>query len=661
MVENLLINIAIIFTVSIVVLFICLQIRVSSILGLLITGIIVGPHGLGLIHNIVEVDIFAEIGVVLLLFTIGLEFSLKDVLNVKKLFIIGGFLQVFLTVVISATIIRTFGIATNTAIFFGFLISLSSTAIVLKQLQEKSLVESPFGNAVIAILIFQDIIIVPMMLITPILAGKEGNLLFFMSYLILKGILIILAVVFLARVLVPFVLHQIAKTRSRELFLFSIVSIFLVTALSTSYMGLSLSLGAFLAGIVISESEYSHYAISNIIPFKNLFAGFFFVSIGILLNTELFLDNFFTIFTISIFIIFLKFGLTFAIVVFLKYPLRLALLTGFTLSQIGEFSFILSKIGLDAGLINNNFYQIFLSASILTMAASPFIFNFSLPFSEFVQNRFNIKRKILDIDAPFDRKFGDLKDHIIIVGFGLTGRFLARSLKASDIKYVILEMNPETVKTEAKKGEPILFGDATNISILKLTNISDSRVAVIAISDLVATRSIVKTMRDINASVYIIARTPYVSETKLLLEYGADEVIPEDYETSIEILARTLFKYLIPKNDIEKFISEIRSNTYGMLRNLAGASFPLSDLKLNIPDLNIVSIRIGNCCDIYGKSIGEINFRNRFGITILAVNSGGKIITNPSASYAIKKEDIIIIAGTEDKIIGVNKIFGSNY
>ncbi|MDP6037142.1 MAG: cation:proton antiporter, partial [Candidatus Latescibacteria bacterium] len=349
-------DIVIIFGLAIAVLFICYRLRVPAVVGFLLTGILVGPYGFGLVKAVHEVEVLAEIGIVLLLFTIGIEFSFERLLQIRKSVLMGGSLQVLLTFLATLFISKRFGQAFGEAVFIGFLVALSSTAIVLKLIQERAEVDSPHGRTTLGILIFQDIIIVPMILVTPLLAGATGNLVETLFVLLGKGIGIILLVMISAKWIVPRVLYQIARTRNQEVFLLSVVVIGLGVAWLTSMAGLSLALGAFLAGLIISESEYSHQALGNILPFRDVFTSFFFVSIGMLLDVGFLFQQPVTIVLIALGVLVLKSSIAFFVTVLLGLPFRTAILVGMALSQVGEFSFILSRTGVEHGLLTGNIY-----------------------------------------------------------------------------------------------------------------------------------------------------------------------------------------------------------------------------------------------------------------------------------------------------------------
>ncbi|HSI90145.1 MAG TPA: cation:proton antiporter, partial [Adhaeribacter sp.] len=413
-------DIIIILGLAVVVILIFQKLKLPTILGFLITGLIAGPSGLNIVKASHEVDMLAEIGVILLLFIIGLEFSLKELVAIKKYVMVGGTVQVLLTI-LAANIVGYFLAFTFAqSLFLGFLFALSSTAIVLKLLQERREVNSPHGKVILAILIYQDIVVVPMMLITPLLAGKSDDVLFSVLLLVLKGLAIIVFVYVSARYLVPKLLYWITTTRSKELFLLSTIVICLAVAGLTSSLGLSLSLGAFLAGLIISESEYSHQATTTVIPFREVFSAFFFVSIGMLLDVNFLIDHlgwvlFFTALT------FIVNSLICGLASYsLGFPTRTTILVGFALFQVGEFAFVLSKVGIANGLIDDITYQYFLSISLLSMAVTPFVLARANSVATWVL-------KVLpegwarpeQEPAPVEEQFND---HIVIIGFGITGQ-----------------------------------------------------------------------------------------------------------------------------------------------------------------------------------------------------------------------------------------------
>ncbi|MBK0402270.1 cation:proton antiporter [Adhaeribacter sp. BT258] len=645
----LLADIIIMLGLAVFVILIFQKLRLPTILGLLITGLIAGPSGLNLVKASHEVEMLSEIGVILLLFIIGLEFSLKELMAIKKYVLIGGAIQVFATILAVNLIGHVLGFSTSESLFLGFLFSLSSTAIVLKILQDRREINSPHGRMILAILIFQDIIVVPMMLVTPLMAGKSENILFSVIFLVLKGLLIVAIVYVSARYVVPKLLFQITKTRSKELFLLSTIVICLAVAGLTSSMGLSLSLGAFLAGLIISESEYSHQATSNIIPFREVFSSFFFVSIGMLLDVQFLTEHigWVLFFTLLTFVVNSFMGGIASFV--LGFPTRTAILVGFALFQVGEFAFILSKVGLENGLMNNLSYQYFLSVSVLTMAFTPFVISQANPFATWVLR--HLPKGWVRAEKQ-TRMADEYNDHIVIIGYGLTGRHIARVARQVGIPYNILELNSETVRRERSKGEPIFYGDAVHPIILNHLGIQQARIAVVAISDAKATKQTVANIRSLSSTVHIIARTSFVTEMAENYRMGADEVIPEELETSIEIFTRVLDKYLVPRDEIMNFIDRIRSGNYSMMRSLQTTEFLPSVSSLHLTGMTTAALKtFPENKQIVGRTLQESDLRARYGITILAIKRQETLIEEVDHNTFILAGDLLYVFGRKENLI----------
>jgi len=560
-------DILIIFALSIGVLLSCHRLRIPGMVGLLLTGILAGPHGFKLVQAVHEVEILSEIGVILLLFAIGIEFSLQRLSRIKIPVLAGGSLQVGLTTLVIMIVVRPFHPARGESLFIGFLVALSSTAIVLKLLQERGEVDSPHGNMALAVLIFQDVIIVPMMLFIPILAGETQSIPTALGVLILKGVGIILLVMIGARVLVPRLLHLVARTRITELFLTTVLVICLAVVWITANLGLSIALGAFLAGLIVSESEYSHHALGNVIPFRDVFTSFFFVSIGMLLDLRFCLEAPLVIAGITLAVFFVKAVVGSLVTLIIGLPLRTAILSGLSVSQLGEFSFILARTGTHYGFLKGDSYQIFLAVAILTMAATPLIMQNATKAADWILKLpFPGRLKSRCVSCSIENRYQTSQGHLIIVGFGLTGRHIAQAARLAGIPYLIVGMNAQRVREKRAKGEPIFYGDASQETVLLHANIRTADTLVVAINDPAAVRRITVLARRLNPKIYIIVRTRYVIEMDVLYQLGADEVIPEEYETSVEIFTRVLAQHHIPGDVIDQYVDEIRSSGYRMFR-----------------------------------------------------------------------------------------------
>jgi CPA2 family monovalent cation:H+ antiporter-2 len=575
---------------SAIVVYALQRIQLPSILGFLVTGILIGPHGLGLVSESEQIELISEIGVILLLFVIGMELSIKHLVSIKNTVFIGGSLQVGLTILVAGSGYYFLGNSWEESLFVGFLFSLSSTAIVLKVLQDRNEMSAPQGRNALAILIFQDIIVVPMMLFTPIIAGQGGDVTGSILMLLLKTAVVILITILSARYLVPRLMHGIAKTDSQELFLITTITICFAVAFLTAEAGLSLALGAFLAGLVISESEYSHQATSVILPFRELFTSFFFISVGMLLDLQFFWGNIGIVMLIVVAVFFIKSIIAALAIAVLKYPPRTFLLTGLALFQVGEFAFILSKVGIQYDLLDPETNQYFLAVSIVSMLLTPFVIIFSERIAFGVMKFRPIeawdRKMVASKERDHSLATDQLHNHLVIIGYGINGSNLARAAEFSDIPYVAVEMDAETVKAEQKKGVPILYGDARQEHIMEAVNIPKARVVVIAISDPEGTKVVVQNIRMVSQSVHLIVRTRFVKEIPELIALGADDVIPEEFETSIEIFSRTLHYFLIPEDDIGHFAEITRSNNYGLFRIRKvspGPSAPANTRSLILP------------------------------------------------------------------------------
>ncbi len=525
------------------------RLRVPNLVGFIVAGSIIGPYGLKLIHSVHEVEVLAELGVVLLLFTIGLEFSPAHLRRLRRVALLGGPAQIALTVLLAGGLFYLF-VSPNPpkAILVGSMAALSSTAIVLTLLQQRGELESPHGQISLGILIFQDLAIVPLMLLIPFLAGKNSADPQALGLVALKSFLVLAMVYALGRWGAPLFIEQVARTRSRELFVLAVITFCLAVAWVTYRAGLSLSLGAFLAGFILARSEYNYQAVANILPFKDFLTCFFFISIGMLFEPASVLQTPGHILGLAGLIFLLKGFIIYFVVRALGYPSHTALLVGTNLFQIGEFSFVLAQEALKLDFLGPSEYQLMIAVTILTMLLTPLVIALAQRWP----------RK----GASLVRERRGPEDHLIIVGFGLIGRTLRAAAKKAGIPYVIVEMNPETVKREKVRGEPIVFGDASYESILHEAGLEKARVMAVTIPDYQAARRIVALARGLNPDLHLIVRTRYVAEILPLLRLGANEVVPEELVAAFEIFARTLRLYLLTEAEIQGLLRDLEQENY---------------------------------------------------------------------------------------------------
>jgi CPA2 family monovalent cation:H+ antiporter-2 len=632
-------EIVIILGLSMVVLLVGSRLRIPPIVGFLITGVVAGPHGLGLVQASERVEVLAEVGVVLLMFTIGLEFSFKSLVRIKKNVLLGGSTQVLVTLGIGFAVAALIGWESPSAVFIGCLVALSSTAIVLKLLQDRAQMETPHGQASLGILIFQDVSILPMMLAIPLLAGSQQTT-DSPAMMIGKFVALIAVLILAAKWVLPKVFEQIVRTRSSQLFLVSVITVCFAIAMGASLVGLSLSLGAFLAGLVLSESDYSHQALGNILPFRDVFTSLFFVSVGMLLDVRYLFEHPLLVASISLGVIVGKTLIAGGATLLLGLPMRTAVLVGLGLAQVGEFSFVLAKTGLDQKLIDYAGYQLFLEVSVLTMVATPACMAAAPRVASWV-DRLPLSPRLRGI--PSENGTVSLQDHLIIVGFGPSGQHLARAAKVSDIPYAVVEMNADTVRKEKAKGEPITFGDASQEAVLEHVGVQSARILVIVISDAAAAGRAVEMARRLNPAIHIVTRTRFVTEVEALQSIGANEVIPDDLESSVEIFTRVLTHYLVPRDRIDQFAADIRAGTYDKLRSPSVSAETLQNCRVPIPDVQVSACLVAKGSCVADKTLAELDLRNRLGATLLAIRRGEETISNPKGSTRIQAADTLLV------------------
>ncbi|OGD26154.1 MAG: hypothetical protein A2Y56_00255 [Candidatus Aminicenantes bacterium RBG_13_63_10] len=637
-------QLVILLAFAVLIIYVSHKIKLPPVVGFLLTGILIGPGGLALVKDTETIAVLAEIGVVMLLFMIGLEFTLDRLKRIQRNFWLGGGLQVLLTTAATVLILALLRIPIKEAVFFGFLVSLSSTAVVLKILADRGETDSPQGQLALGILLFQDMAIVPMIALVPLLSGLRAASPAAILVRFLGGGAAMAAVFVAARFLMPRLLHLIVATRIREVFLLASLVVCLGMAWLTSSLGLSLALGAFLAGVIISESPYSHQVVSDILPFKDVFNSLFFISIGMMLSTAVVWRFRLTIAVILASVLVLKAVIVTLTVRLLRHGPRVALLTGLALAQVGEFSFVLAGVGRANGLLTGDIFQLFLASSILTILLTPFLIQAAPALAARTERTFKWKGRALDAGRDAADK---LREHMIVAGYGLNGKNLAHVLKEAGVPYVILELNPETVGQAAEEGEPIIFGDASSRTILKEAGIAHARGMVIAISDPAVTRRAVRAARDMNRSVFLIVRTRYAAEVDELFGLGANDVIPEEFETSIEIFTRVLDKYHIPRNIIDAQVKVLRGECYGILRGSCDTVRPSQE---RIADLlaagTAETFYVGKGTWPAGKTLRAIDLRKKTGATVIAAVRGDKPFASPGADFALEEGDTLVLVAS---------------
>jgi K+:H+ antiporter len=658
-VEQLLVlrDLAVIFAGSLLVILLFHRLKLPALPGFIVAGMILGPNALGLVSDPHRVESLAEVGVILLLFTIGIEFSLSRLKEMGRQVLVGGLGQMAFTVLATVAAGIAFLPSWRVALFLGFLIALSSTAIVLKGLTDKGEIDAPHGRLATGILIFQDLCVVPIMLLLPFLAGTAAGGALGLAIALGKATLVVVGVLVAARTLVPRALAEIVKTRSRELFLIAVILIGTLTALGTAAAGASLALGAFLAGLVISESDYAHQALAELMPFRDIFISLFFVAVGMLVQLDLVRAHPWLTFG-GVAVIMGGKSLSAAVgPALMGYAGRVALLAGVAVSQIGEFSFVLAEQGRSANLLPNGVYQQFLGVAVVTMLVTPFLLQSGPALLDRLERLIPLDRMLPGFRPKGFAPVEDpVADHVVVAGYGLNGRNLAAALRSINAPYLIVELNAQTVRRARAEGEPAFYGDATREEILRALGIERARLFVIAISDPAATRSMVRVARGMNPKLHIIARTRYVAEIPELSRLGADVVIPEEFETSIEIFARVLAHYNVPRDEIDRLVAEIRASHYEALRPGAKPRITLSGMLGAMPQMHVERIPLAATAPAVGQTLAETGLRSRTGALVLSVRRGESDIATPPATYRLAAGDVLVVVGQRQQLKGAYKL-----
>ena len=642
----------VIFALSIAVVFVFQKLHLPVLVGFLATGVIFGPHGVGLIRRSDDVETLAEIGVILLLFTVGIEFSVSRLARMRREVLLGGSLQVFGTALVAILAALPFGVPWTESIVVGFLLAFSSTAIVLRVFAERGELVTPPARVSLGLLIFQDLCVVPVILLIPLLSdwGRQTSL----KLLQVLGVslLAVGAILLAARFAIPPFLRLVVSTRSREVFLISVILVVLGTAFASSVAGLSLALGAFIAGLVVSESEYGIQVLSDILPFRDSLNCLFFVSIGMLMDVRFVADNAGGLGLLLLLVIGVKFLIVTPVVGFLGYPIRVATQTGVSLAQVGEFSFVLALSAREFSLLSDGVYKTFLAVSVLSMIVAPFLMRLSGAVGRGLEGLPNLRRYFpgRSSDAPPGEIYSAEARPVLIVGFGLNGRNLARVLRRMEIPYRVLELNAEKVRVAAREGEPIVYGDSTSREILGKIGARAARAMVVAISDPAATQRTVQLARALAPNLPILVRTRYVTEIDELYKLGADEVIPEEFEASVEVCNRLLRRVGIPGNLIGKELRGIREERYGMFREQAPSAAKMSDLPEGILEANVETHTLLPGAWALGRSLRDLDLRAATGASVIAVMQEREVFANPDPDTPLSEKDTVILIGSQDQI-----------
>jgi CPA2 family monovalent cation:H+ antiporter-2 len=531
-----------------------------AILGYIVAGIIIGPYALGLIQSTGNIRILATIGVVLLLFTLGLEFSLRELKRIRNVAIFGGIVQIVVTTTLGMfAAMFLLGQSLREAIVFGFLIALSSTMVVLGMLVDRGEANSPHGRVMIGILLLQDIAAAFAMFIIPVLGAGNGGLLPALGVAFLKADVFIALVLVAGIWLIPRLLKRVALRQSRELFIIFIAALCLGGAFAAYYFGLSAALGAFAIGLMVSESDFAHQALGNVAPLRDLFAALFFVSVGMLIDLRFLLANITSLLVLVVAIILVKFAICSGITYAFGYRGKTVPLVGAGMTQVGEFSFVLAELGLGVGVITGHTYSMILGSAAITILLTPFVFALT--------SRICVRRReVMEVAGGGKEQLAiktpNLTNHVIICGHGRVGNTIARILGQLAIPYVVTDLDPKTISELQAEGVPCVYGDAGNLNVLYQAGIKEAIILVLAVPDPVAVRLALDHTRRINPNLEVIARANSDSEVKFLQARGVSGVVRPETEAGLEMVRHILCRLKMPVAEVEETIASQRKGCF---------------------------------------------------------------------------------------------------
>lgn len=652
----------ILFGAATLVATICHYVRLPTVVGFILTGVLVGPSGLSLVSSLPSAGHLAEVAVIFLMFTIGLEFPFRRFLGLRGAFMKLGLLQVVLTVMAGAIVVKAVdAVALPKALFLGCLVALSSTALVIKLLQDARDIETPYGKSALSILLFQDLAVIPMMLALPILAGAHVSWsLATVALTVVKALTLFAGLWLTGRYAVPLLLDRVVRTRSREIFFFCILFLCLGVAYLFELGGLSVGLGAFASGMMIAESPYGRQVTSDIVPLRDNFLGLFFTSVGMLLDLSFIGANAVPIVLSSVGVLGLKTVVTFVVCAVNRAPASIAGIVALSLAQIGEFSFVLASRGVDLGLLSVTENQMFLSVSVLTIAVTPFLFRLAprialsqslAPWkSAAVSSEGRGVRATVHGEGRTGGAAGGATGQTIIVGFGIAGRNMAAAMSSLGIPFKAIELNYEVVKELKKEGFPILYGDATRPEVLEHAGLAEARLVVVAVSGAKIVPHVIAAVRHSRPDVQIIVRAQYLRDLEPLKREPRLDLVVAEVETSVELLARALKVYGVESEDIRRYMHQARQQ----LDTFAQMTSSLQSPALNLPSWEAFSsikpLRIGERFKAVSRTLAELDLPRKTGTSVVSVFREGLGTTIPGGDFVLLAGDVTHLIGSPEAL-----------
>lgn len=664
--EQVLLELALLFALCVAVAVTFHRLRLPSIVGFLVAGVFVGPHAIGLVQHEEMVRELAEVGIVVMLFAVGLEVPLSQLRRLRRAIMLGGCVQILGTVLVTTLVCVLIGMSWPAAVFLGFLLSLSSTAAASKMLIDHGELGAPHGRTVLGIAVAQDLAVVPMILLIPLLGSMNGPQFVPvagmsapimdgspspMMALLNFGVLALVVVV--AKLLVKPLVSVVCATRSRELFVLFLATWCLGFAVVTAHLGMSLALGAFLAGILLADSDHHSQAASEVEPFRDAFATLFFVSIGMLFDWATIANAPGTVAAIVCAVVGGKALIIMAAARMLGQPFWVRIRAALTLAQVGEFSFVLVQLGQHSNLLPESAEALFVVAAVVSIAATPLLY--ALGHRLALRARNSGLHSAGRVNAAASD--GERTNHAILVGYGPTGRTVAAGLEAAGIPYVIAEMNASTVRAERLRGVPIVLADATRITVLNSLGLARAQLVVLAINDASATQRIAQLVSQNAPQAHILARAQFNDGVAALQRSGAHEVVPQELEASIEIMVRVLRRFLVADDEIGRRVRAVRAEVGGVERASMVAPVEASEIAEFVPGLGFSVRRVGVGAPVAGLALKDAAVRRHTGCTVVAVRRGDKNLTTIDQDTVLEVGDTVVVIGPQLRLLDAAAMF----
>lgn len=642
-------DIGVLLGVGVVASLLMARLKLPAVAGLLLAGALCGPYGFGLARDLDSIQLMSEIGVVLLMFTIGLQYPLSKFRVVGFRLLFGGVLQVGMTSAATAGICLLAGLPVAASVVIGFAVAHTSTPVVMRALADKGEVDAPHGRFIVGTSIFQDLCVIPMLLTLPILKG-QGSALDLLAQtgksLGLAAVAVVVAY-FTAKLVLPLLLRRVDGSRVREIFLLAVVSICIGMAFATGAVGLSMALGAFVAGIVLAESEFANRAMSDIIPLRDIMTSIFFISLGMLFDARAFLNYPLLLPALVVAMIAGKGLLASLAALFMRFPARASWIAGLGLAQFGEFGFVVMNEARAQGLLAESpAATLIFAAGALTLFVNPILMRLS-PFFTAGERMLGPVARLMRARSVEDagKEVSQAHNHVVIAGYGVGGRAVAAALRAVEVPYFVLEMNVDTVRTARLEKEPVYYADVTSEEALESARLRHAAAFVLTINDPGAVARTLDAVRRHAPEVPVLARAHFLRDAEKLRAVGASDVVTEELEAAVEIMARVLRLLGLPRNVIDREVALVRQRTQDSARSATLPRSKLPDLN-ELADLKVESALVNAADFARGKTLMELNLRARTGASVIALRRDGLLASQPRPDEPLRESDILYMVGS---------------